>query len=313
MTGPALKRVAIMGSGGVGGYFGARLAQKGVDVTFIARGAHLDAMQRSGLHIDDQGDEFLVHPVQAVEDTSGAAPVDVILFTVKMGDAEGALKLCRPLMHDQTFIVTFQNGVESVGLVEDIVGAGRVLGGAAYVVANIAEPGLIRKIAPIARLEFAEPDGTRSDRAVALYDLLQGAGIDAHLMDDLQELLWRKFALLSASGAMTALTRQPMAYMQEDPLAREIMIAALDEMLAVAKARGVRLAPDIRENTITALSQLLQGDSKSSQLVDLERGKPLELHWLSGAIHRFGREYGVPTPIHSTVCVALKPFADGQG
>lgn len=305
-------RVAIMGSGGVGGFYGARLAAGGVDVTFVARGAHLEAIRAGGLTIIDDAGETVINPVQALEDTSAADPVDVILFCVKLPDSEAALRACKPLMNENTFLVTLQNGVESLGIIESALGPGRAMGGAVYIVASIREPGVIARSGPSERMEFAEPDGSHSRRALAFEALCRGAGIDIHLQDDLDELLWRKFVLLSASSAITSLTRQPMGYAQRDPVAGEIVRAAIAETTAVARARGVELAEDIEDTAFKTLNFVLGAEAKSSQLYDLERGRPLELEWLSGAIHRMGKQAGVPTPVHSTTYAALRPFAKGN-
>lgn len=305
-------RVAIMGSGGVGGFYGARLAQHGVDVTFIARGAHLEAMRKKGLTLRDKDDgETIIHPVNAVEETSGIAPVEVILFCVKLPDSAAALEALKPIMRDDTFIVTLQNGVESVAMIEQVLGPGRVLGGAVYLVSHILEPGVIGKSGPSSRLEFAEPDGSLSPRAEAFVALCRGAGIDAHLKTDMDELLWRKFVLLSASSAITGLTRQAIGFAQQDPVAEEVVRAAIAETAAVARARGVALPGDIEAVVFKTLNFILDAEAKSSQLVDLERGKPLELEWLSGAVHRMGKEAGVATPIHTATYAALRPFAGG--
>lgn len=307
-------RVAIMGTGGVGGFYGARLAQHGVDVIFVARGPHLTAIRKNGLTvctIDSDQDDIVVKPVTAVEDTSNVEPVDAILFCVKLHDTKGALDAIEPLMQEDTFIVTLQNGVESVGIIEKALGPGRVLGGSVYIVSNIREPGVIARSGPSERMEFAEPDGSISPRAEAFRDLCIDAGIDAHLKTDMNELLWRKFILLSASSAITALTRQPIGFSQQDPVAAEVVRAAIAETAAVARALGIGIADDIEEITYKTLNSILSDEAKSSQLFDLELGKPLELEWLSGAIHGLGKETGVPTPVHTTVYAALLPFADG--
>lgn len=305
-------RVAIMGAGGVGGFYGAKLARHGADVTFVARGAHLEAIQKNGLTISDDNDgESVIKPALAIEDTAGARPVDVILFCVKLHHTEAAARACLPLLHDDTFIVTLQNGVESVAMIEETVGPGRVIGGCVYIVAHIREPGVIARSGPSERMEFAEPDGSASPRAEAFAALCQEAGIDVHLKTDMDELLWRKFILLSASSAITALTRQPIGFAQQDPVAAEVVRAAIAETAAIARALGVGLAADIEETAFKTLNFILGPEAKSSQLFDLELGKPLELEWLSGAVHRMGREAGVPTPVHTTVYAALRPFAGG--
>lgn len=306
-------RVVVMGSGGIGGYLGAKLLQAGGDVAFIARGDHFRALRRDGLRLLEEGRETRLSPVAVVESVEGLPPADFIIFAVKLPDTEAAARACLPLIGPDSLVVTFQNGVESVAMIEAVIGKGRTLGAAAYIVSTLAGPGLVEKTGRSSRLEFAEPDGRRSRRALAFESLCARAGLDARCLDDLDGLLWRKFILLSASSAMTALTRQPMGYVLSDPVAREVMVAAIRETIAVAAARGVGLPVDIEQRTIETLDTLFEKEAKASQLTDLERGKPLELEWLSGAIHRLGRLHAVPTPVHSTVTAALRPFATGAG
>lgn len=310
-------RVAIMGCGGVGGFFGVRLAEKGVDVTFIARGAHLEAIRKNGLRLreSDAGGqkETLVNPARVVEKPGDAGAVDVILFCVKLPDSEAALAALKPLLRGDTFIVTLQNGIDSAAMIERVAGPGRVIGGSVYVVSSILQPGVIIKSGPSERMEIAEPDGSPSARARAFEKLCRDAGIDIHLEDNLEELLWRKFILLSASSAITALTRQPMGFAQQDPVAGEVVQAAIAETVRVARARGIKLPGDIEASVLQALNFVVHPDAKASQLIDLERGRPLELEWLSGAIHHMGKAAGVPTPVHSTTYAALRPFAKGRG
>ena len=305
-------RIAIIGAGAIGGFFGAKLAQAGHDVVFIARGRHLQAMQSRGLTIRGDADETHLVPATARETTEGLAPVDAILFCVKLYDSEPAARACRPLLKDDTLVLTLQNGVESPDVLGAMLGRGRMLGGAAYIVVQIEAPGVIRHTGPSERIEFAAADPETGEDAAAFGAVCRQAGVDAHVGDDMRLLLWNKFVLLSASSSMTALTRRTMGWVRDDPVARETMIAAITETVAVARALGVPLADDIRPRTLEALDHVVGADAKASQLVDLERGKRLELEWLSGAIHRFGRQTGVPTPVHSTVYAALRPFASGR-
>ena len=304
-------RIAIMGTGGIGGYFGARLSEAGHEVLFVARGAHLQAMLAGGLVVNGDDEHLHIHPIEAVEDTSNSAPVDAILFCVKLYDAEGAAKCCLPLLGDSTYVITVQNGVECVDQLGAILGPQRILGGATYVAANIFEPGVIRHIGDSRRIDYAEQDGSRSDRAVEFLTACEGAGLDARLEDDMQLLLWRKFVFVAASSGLNAATRQPVGVMRDDPIIREVMIAAIEETVALSRALNIGLPEDISERVIYGLDNILDPDAKASQLVDLERGRPLEVEWLSGGVHRLGEKLGVPTPVHSTIYAALRPFANG--
>lgn len=302
-------KFAIMGAGGVGGYYGARLAQAGNDVTFIARGEHLAAMQASGLKIHDRDGDFTINPVSATDDVTAIGPVDVVLMCVKLYDTEAATRQIEPLLTPTSVVVTLQNGVEAPEIVAGVTGAGRTLGGATYISATIEAPGTIRRNNDLTRIEFGEPDGPASDRAIALAETFIAAGLDAATVDDMAALLWSKFVLLAANSGMTALTRQTTGDIRSDPVIREAYLAALGEVTAVGRARGVALAEDIEQRCIDWLDST--APIKASLLVDLERNRRLEVPWLSGAVHRLGKEVGVPTPTHTAIFAALRPFEDG--
>jgi 2-dehydropantoate 2-reductase len=304
-------RIAIMGAGGVGAYYGACLALAGEDVVFVARGAHLQALRSRGLRVISDEGALTLDAVTAVEDTRSVGTVDAVLFAVKLYDAEVAAKACLPLLGESTYVVSVQNGVESVDILSRILGPGRVLGGATYIVASIDSPGVIRRTGPWARIEFAEPTGELTARARQFERACRRAGIDIELSTDMAALLWNKFVLLSATSATTALTRQPIGYVREDEVMWEVAAACVAETVAVGRALGVALNADAEAAALRRFEHELSADAKASQLVDLERGKPLELEYLSGAIHRFGKRLGVPTPVHTTVYAALRPFVNG--
>lgn len=302
-------RFAVMGAGGVGGYYGARLAQAGNEVTFIARGAHLAAMQASGLTIHDREGDFAINPVCATDDVTTIGPVDVVLMCVKLYDTEAATRQIAPLLTPTSVVVTLQNGVEAPEIVAGIIGAGRTLGGATYISATIEVPGVIRRNNDLTRIEFGEPDGPASDRTKALAETFIAAGLDAATVDDMAALLWSKFVLLAANSGMTALTRQTTGEIRDDPVIREAYLAALGEVTAVGRAHGVALAEDIEQRCIAWLDST--APIKASLLVDLERNRRLEVPWLSGAVHRLGKKVGIPTPTHTAIFAALRPFENG--
>lgn len=305
-------RVTIFGTGGVGGYFGAKMAEAGINVTFIARGEHLRAIKEKGLRIIEDEADTLINPVNifAPDDKNIPSP-DVIIFAVKLTDTEEAAIACQKIMHENSFILTLQNGVESVGMIEKVIGQGRVIGGSVYVVSSIIRAGIIKKSGPANHFEFAECDGRLSRRAKAFEKLCIDANIDARLGDNLPAIIWGKFLLLSATSAITAMTRKSIGFTRKNPEAYSKMTEALDEAIAVSKAHGVNLPADAYENTLHILENVMHDDAKASLLVDLEKGKPLELEWLSGAIHRLGEKYNIPTPVHTEVYETLKPFAQG--
>jgi 2-dehydropantoate 2-reductase len=302
-------KIAIFGSGGVGAYFGGRLAASGEDVSFLARGAHLTAMQQGGLHIESPNGNLDLPTVQAADRPQAIGPVDVVLFTVKLYDVESSAATLAPLIGPDTVIITLQNGVDAMDMVAKHAGANHVAGGAAYIVAVIDKPGHIRHTTA-QQLVFGERDGRRSDRLVAFEAACLRAGFQAKASTDIVSDLWTKFVRLATWSGMTAATRSTLGVLRETPETYAMMLAAIEEVIAVGRAKGVNLPGDIMESTI----KLMQGfphQSKSSQLEDLERGRRLELPWLSGAVVRIGKEIGVPTPIHEFINAILTPFVNG--
>jgi 2-dehydropantoate 2-reductase len=303
-------KIAIIGAGGVGGYFGGRLAAAGEDVRFIARGSHLRAMQTTGLRVHSPKGDLQLPTVHATEDPASIGPCDVVLFTVKMYDVEPAAALLPPMVGRDTAVITLQNGVEAVDMLARHIPREHVAGGVAYVASVISEPGVIRHTA-LDTLIFGELDGTRSARLEKFAEAGARAGFQTKLSDRIEVDLWAKFARLSVFSGMTAATRSPLGVIREDPEISAMMKAAIQESLAVARAHGVPLAdPVMRE--IMAIVAGMPSESKSSMLEDLERGRRLELPWLSGAVVRLGREASVPTPIHQFIATVLKPFINGS-
>jgi len=303
-------KIAIFGSGGVGGYFGAKLAAAGEDVTFLARGAHLKAMQDAGLHVESPQGSFHLPTVQATDRPQAVGPVDVVLFTVKLYDVDTAASTLKPLIGPDTVVITLQNGVEATDMVAKHVGAEHVAGGAAYVVVVVDQPGHLRHTTAQS-LVFGERDGRRSDRLVAFEEAGKRADFGAKVSTQVEVDLWIKFVRLSTWSGMTAVTRSPMGVVRDDPALFAMMMTAIDEAIAVGTARGITFPPDTVETTLGMIRNF-PAASKSSMLEDLERGRRLELPWLSGAVVRLGKEVGVPAPTHEFITVVLSPFANGQ-
>ena len=302
--------IVTFGSGGVGGYFGGRLAEHGQEVTFLARGAHLAALRSRGLRLVSPLGDAHVSPVRATDDPSAIGAVDVVLLTVKMYDLSEAAAQLPPLIGPDTVVVTLQNGVEATDIVARHVGAAHVAGGVAYVAAVIDEPGVIRHTA-LNRLIFGELDGRPSPRLDALRDALAASGVEAAVSPHIQVDLWSKFARLSVFSSMTTVTRSPIGVLRDDPGLLAMLEEAVEESLAVGRAHGVPLSDAVMDE-IKAMVRDLPANAKASMLEDLERGRRLELPWLSGAVVRLGREAGVPTPIHGFVATVLKPYQDGR-
>jgi 2-dehydropantoate 2-reductase len=303
-------RIAIIGAGGVGGYFGARLVASGENVTFVARGAHLAALQQHGLRVESPKGNLHLRQVDATDEVQAVGQPDIVLLTVKMYDLEHAAARLTPLIGRNTVVVTLQNGVEAVDIVARHVGREHVAGGVAYVAAVIAEPGLIRHTS-LDSLIFGELDGRRSERLLALEAACRRAGFSARASDHIEVDLWAKFSRLSVFSGMTAVTRSPIGVLRSDPELLAMLQAACEETALVARARGIAL-PDALMAEIMRMVEELPHHAKSSMLEDLERGRPLELPWLSGAVVRLGRDAGVPTPIHAFIAAVLKPHVHGH-
>ena len=297
--------IAIIGAGGVGGYFGGRLAAAGVEVTFLARGPHLDALRTSGLDIVSPKGNVHLPRVKATDDPTAVRQADVVFFTVKLYDNASATALLPPLVGPGTVVIPFQNGVGSVDLLADTVGRAHVAGGVAHVAAVIIEPGVIRHTA-MDRLLFGELDGTRTPRLERLLEACRPAGFQATISDHIEIDIWSKFVRLSTFSGMTAVTRSPVGPLRDDPDLFAMYQAAAMETMAVARAKGIALTAQVFDEAITTLHEL-PPNAKSSMLEDLERGKPLELPWLSGTVTRLGSELGVATPIHRFIATVLKP------
>jgi 2-dehydropantoate 2-reductase len=303
-------RIAILGSGGVGGYFGGRLAASGADVTFLARGAHLEAMRNRGLRIDSPKGNVHLRQVKAAADPSEVGRVDIVFFAVKLYDSESALGLLPPLVGPDTVVIPFQNGIDSVAMLTRAVGAPHTAGGTCYVSAVIAEPGVVRHTA-MDHLIFGELDGRRSRRLEWLLDACGPAGFQATLSADIMVDIWTKFVRLSVFSGITAVTRSPLGVVCRDPQLFEMLKAALREATAVAKAKGIAVPASAADDAAAAYASLPPA-TKSSMLEDLERGRRLELPWLSGAVVRAGEEVGVPTPTHRFIETVLKPHVNGS-
>ena len=303
-------KIAVFGTGGIGGYYGARWAAAGEDVHFVARGAHLEAMRTHGLRINSPNGDLHIEPVQATDDPATIGPVDLVVVAVKLYDTEAVAQGCAPLLGAETSVVSFQNGVTAVETLAAAVGAERVFGGTTYIMSVIEEPGVIRHTGRMARLVFGELDGRTTPRVQALLAACEMAGIDAVLTDDIQGLIWSKFTFLVALSGMTSLMRLPVGPIRSDPETRTLFRAAVDEAVAVARAKGAGLRDDMAERHMSTVDGL-PAEVGSSMLYDLTHGKRLELPWLSGTVSRMGTELGVPTPVHDVVSAALKPYADG--
>ncbi len=301
-----------MGSGGVGGYFGARLAHGGADVTFIARGAHLQAMQANGLAIDSAYQPIHIPNVKATDDPSTIEPVDMILFSVKLWDTETAARSLLPIVKPQTGIISFQNGVQKDDTLRRVFGTDAVLGGVAYMATTIGRPGVIAQTGPMQRMIFAEYDGHPTARSNALLAAARQGGINAEISDDIRRAIWEKYVFLVGLSGSTTTLRLPLGPIRDHPKTRQLLLELMRETVAVGRAQGVNLPQDYAEQRL-AFADTLPSDMTSSMHHDLDRGRPLEVAWLSGGVADMGAALGVPTPANSFVRDALVLHAQGRG
>jgi 2-dehydropantoate 2-reductase len=303
-------RIAVAGTGGVGGGFGAALARAGADVSFIARGAHLAAMKARGLQVrSDRGDIHLV-PTHATDDPADIGEVDVVLFCVKLWDVESAGQHIKPLIGSDTAVIPLQNGVDAAERLIPILGPGAVMGGVAQISASITGPGVIQQVGTFMRMIFGELDGRRSKRGEEFLSLCLKAGFDATLSEQILTDLWMKFILLASNASMMAATRQPIGKLRNDPDLRHIFAAAYREVVDVGRAKGVALPADAVDRVVDLTSHMPPA-MKASMALDLDRGNRLELPWLGGKVVELGRELGVPTPTHGMMAAMLKPYIMG--
>jgi len=302
-------RIAVMGAGGVGGCLGARLIQAGADVTLVARGKHLQAMQQNGLRLN-QATGYLTVPVQATDDPSEVGPVDLILLAVKtyqVADVADAMDL---LVGPKTQIITLQNGVDSASVLLEKFGPDRVLPGTSYTIASIESPGVIRQQSKTMRIVFGREDGQITPEAEAARDCLTPA-IDAELSTDIASVLWSKFLLTAPGNAINATSRFPITRLIQTDEGRDLLVGAMEEVAAVGVAAGVNIELDAIQKGLRFMESLPQ-DQRMSMLTDIEAGRPLELEAQSGAVMRIGRRVGVPTPINDALYALLQPHKDGR-
>lgn len=304
-------RIAVMGTGGMGGFYGGKLAATGQDVTFIARGAHLAAMQKNGLKLEGPDGDSVLDPTKATDNPAGLAPVDVVLFCVKLYDAEEAANLIRPIVGDDTLVISLMNGVDGPARIAEILGRGHVLGGAAYDSATIRGPGIVQYRKGANRLVLGELSGGNHPRTTEFAAAGIKAGFDIQISDNIQRVLWEKFVLLATNAGLTALTRQPVGVVYKDADLRRLAADLMKEVVAVAEASGVTLSPDIIERSF-AILDTFSPDMYASAYSDLANGKRMEVGSFSGLIARLGDEHAIPTPHHRTVYACLKPYEHGK-
>lgn len=300
-------RIAIFGSGGAGGYFGARLAKAGEDVVFIARGDHFRAIRSNGLRVDSVDGDFVVQPAEVTDEPAKAGAVDVVIVGVTTWQLPEAARAMQPLIGPQTFVVPLQNGVESPGQLAAILGRDRVLGGLARVFSFIVEPGRIRHLRGPTEITFGELDNRPSDRCQQLRDVLSRAGLAAIIPADIHVALWEKFLFIVPLGGLAALARVPLAILRAVPETRLLLEQGMREILDVAHGWKIPLLPEVVARTM-AFVDALSPDATMSMQRHIAAGRPSELEAWNGAVVRLGRQVGVPAPLHDILYRCLLPL-----
>jgi len=304
-------RITIIGAGGVGGYFGARLAQGGCDVGFVARGAHLAALREHGLRVESHLGEIHLPKVRVSDDPVALGPADMVFLCVKLWDTEIALRAASAILGPETVIISFQNGVQKDDLLRRIVREKRVIGGVGYIGSKIGRPGVIVHTGTMQRLVFGEYDGSKSPRVVALHEACIRGGIDAEISADIRRAIWEKFVFLVGLSATTATMRTTLGPIVRSPAARAFLLDVMREVVAIGRAHGVHLPEDFAEKRL-AFCDSLPPEMDSSMHADLDNGKRLEVDWLSGAVVELGKAVNVPAPMNRAAQDILALHAQGK-
>jgi len=304
-------RIAVMGTGGTGGYFGGLLARAGEEVTFIARGDHLEAIRKDGLAIKSVLSGDFSIPANATDNTHDIGPVDVVLFCVKAYDNAAAADQIRPLTGPQTVVLSVQNGIDNEQQIGEVIGPEHVVGCVSYVSSIIESPGVVAQTAGPGKIVLGEMQGGTSARTEALQSMLQNSGITAELHPDIQTALWHKFLAICGVNGITTLTRLPMGEILACEETRKLLRGTMEEVEAVARASGANLPDECVDQSLDFFSSV-EPAMRGSMYYDLAAGRRLELGVLNGTVVRLGSEQGIPTPINSAIYAALKPYLNGQ-
>lgn len=299
-------RIAVFGTGGVGGYFGGRLAQAGEEVIFIARGEHMRAIQKEGLRVDSIKGDFLIQPASATDDPAQVGEVEAIFLGVKAYQVPEAAVAMQPMVGTSTVVVPLQNGVDAPYQLSDVLGREHVLGGLCRISALIVAPGHIRHVGVEPYIAFGELDHSSSKRSERLREAFARSGVWAEIPPDIQAAMWEKFIFIATISGVGAVTRLPVGRICSIPETRQMLVGALQEAVTVAQARGVNLPPDLASKTLSFIESLPPGATASMQR-DIIEGRPSELSSQNGAVVRLGAEVGVPTPVHEYLYASLLP------
>ncbi len=302
-------RIAIFGTGGVGGYFGGRLAHAGEDVTFIARGEHLRAIRANGLKVESQSGDFVVYPAKGTDDVNDLGEVDLVVIGVKAWQVPEAARAVKPLVGPGTTVLPLQNGVDAVSQLVDEMGPEKVIGGLCRIVSFVVAPGHIRHAGFTPSIVIGERDNRRTDRIVRIEQVFRHAGLEIAIAPDIQVALWTKFLFISSFSGVGAVANAPAGLLQTDPKWREQMLAAMKEIFLLAHARGIELPANSVDTAMAAVNALPE-EATSSMQRDIAAGKPSELDSQNGAVVRLAREVGLEVPTHALIYKTLKPLEE---
>ncbi len=303
-------RIAVMGAGSTGGYFGGMLARGGNDVSLIARGAHLEAIRANGLKVVRDDEEFTVQ-CQATDNPAEVGHVELALLCVKTYQSEAAIPLMQPLVGPETTVLCLQNGVDSYLRAAEVLGESNVLPGAAFIEASMLGPGTVRQTGSLVRIILGETNGVETPRCLAIKDAFLGSGVPAEVLPDIRAGQWEKFLFIATMAGVTSMARATLAELMPQPHWRKVVLACLEEIDVVARASGVNLPTNIVADTVGSIEEHL-ADLQASMHTDLMAGRPLELDALNGAVVRAGKEAGVATPVNDVIYAMLKASQQGS-
>lgn len=301
-------KICVLGAGAVGGYFGGRFAQAGLDVTFVARGAHLDAMRTNGLQVKSLNGDFRVNPVRAVDQPETVGMVDVVLCCVKSFQVAEAAEQLRPVIGPETLVIPLQNGIEAHDMLGKILGTEHILPGLCKLITMVERPGQIRHAGADPSLTFGEMDGTLSDRAKTVaHTFARAKGVSVNVSRDIFTQLWKKFMLIAPWGGMGAITRSPIGIIRSIPETRALLMESIREVQQVARANTIEIEDTAVSGIINFIDKLPAGGTASMQR-DIMDGRKSELHEQCGAIVRYGEKGGVQTPVNRFIYHSLLPL-----
>jgi len=302
-------RIAVFGTGGVGGYFGGRLAEAGEDVIFIARGDHLRAIKEKGLKVDSRDGDFVIYPAAATDTVGDVGAVDLVIVGVKAWQVPDAARAMKPLLGSDTTVLPLQNGVDAASQLIETLGSDSVIGGLCRIVSFVVEPGHIRHAGSTPSVIIGELDNRQTSRIATIEQLFKRAGVEITIATDIQVALWTKLLFIASFSGVGAIANAPAGVLRTDPQRRTQMLSAMQEIYVLAHARGIKLPPD-SVDTVMAGVDALSEDATSSMQRDIAAGKPSELEAQNGAVVRMALEAGIEVPTHALIYHTLRPLEE---